>query len=116
MKLDLSKMILEGSTRRNSREDCQVSRVTKQYTVEPEFKVFKTVYGDYEVLHKEPIVLEAVNMGDNKVHISGNVSLVLGIPCSRCLETVPTDIDFSISLEAGFFISTFPTLSLYHSS
>ncbi|MGN0375651.1 MAG: YceD family protein [Butyrivibrio sp.] len=99
MKLDLSKMILEGSTRRNSRDDCQVSGVTKQYTVEPEFKVFKTVYGDYEVLHKEPIVLEAVNMGDNKVHISGNVSLVLGIPCSRCLETVPTDIDFSISLE-----------------
>lgn len=98
MKLDLSKLILDGSFGKHD-EDYQTSRVTKQYTVEPEFTVFKTGGGDYEVIHKQPIELTVTNLGNNKVHIRSDVELTLGIPCDRCLEIVPTNIKFELSID-----------------
>lgn len=99
MKLDLSKLILEGSGRRNNVGNAQVERVTKQYTVEPEFMTYSCSYGDYEVISKKPIELNVVNLGNNKVNIFGNVELVLGIPCDRCLKVVPSKICFELSLD-----------------
>lgn len=99
MKLDLSKLILETSGRRNNAGNTQVERVTKQYTVEPEFTTYSCSYGDYEVISKNPIELNVVNLGNNKVNIFGNVELVLGIPCDRCLKVVPSEICFEMSLD-----------------
>ena len=102
MKLDLSKIILDGSSHKRNSDDYHTRKIEKQYTVEPEFTVFSCVYGDYEVINKNTIVLDAVNLGNNKVHIRGDVELVLGIPCDRCLKVVPTDISFVLSLELDF--------------
>lgn len=99
MKLDLSKIALDGSSHRRVNDEYHVRRIEKQYTVEPEFTVFKCVYGDYEVISKKPILLNVANLGDNKVHIQGNVEIVLGIPCDRCLKIVPTEVSFALSLE-----------------
>lgn len=101
MKLDLSKIIYDGSSRKRA-DEYNTKKIEKQYTVEPEFTVYSCVYGDYEVIRKSPIELNVVNLGYNKVHIRGDVELVLGIPCDRCLEVVPTDIRFVLSLELNF--------------
>ena len=102
MKLDLSKIILDNPSHKRVRDDYQTKKIEKQYTVEPEFTVFSCIYGDYEVIRKKPIALDAVNMGNNKIHIRGDVELTLGIPCDRCLEIVSTDINFVLSLELDF--------------
>ena len=107
MKLDLSKFILDGSSHKRVRDDYHTKRIEKQYTVEPEFTEFKCVYGDYEVFSKKPIDLCVVNLGTNKVHIQGDVALVLGIPCDRCLKVVPTDVSFVLSLELNFSDETY---------
>ena len=87
MILDLSKLI---------------KRVEQQYTVYPEFSVYKTNYGEYEILHKEPFTLKITKLEDDKLHIEGKVNLTLGIPCDRCLEIVGTDISFEISKDIDF--------------
>lgn len=102
MKLDLSKYVSEGQGRRNYGEDYQVKRVEQQYTVEPELEVFKTNYGEYEIIHKKPIVLTITRTGNNKLHIGGSVHMVLGIPCDRCLEVVKSPIDFELSVDLDF--------------
>ena len=87
MILDLSKLI---------------KRVEQQYTVCPEFSIYKTNYGEYEILHKEPFTLKITKLEDDKIHIEGKVNLTLGIPCDRCLEIVETDISFDISKDIDF--------------
>ena len=112
MKLDLSKIILDNPSHKRVRDDYQTKKIEKQYTVEPEFTVFSCIYGDYEVISKKPIVLNAVNLGNNKVHIRGDVELTLGIPCDRCLEIVSTDINFVLSLD-GCILSLKKNVSKY---
>lgn len=102
MKLDLSKYISEGQGRRAHNDDYQIKRVEQQYTVEPEFDVFKTGFSEYEVTHKEPIVLTITRTGNNKLHIGGDVSLAINIPCDRCLEAVNYPIDFELSIDLDF--------------
>ena len=87
MILDLSKLIM---------------RVEQQYTVCPEFSIYKTNYGEYEILHKEPFTLKITKLEDDKLHIEGKVNLTLGIPCDRCLEVVEKDISFDISKDIDF--------------
>ena len=87
MILDLSKLI---------------KRVEQQYTVCPEFSIYKTNYGEYEILHKEPFTLKITKLEDDKIHIEGKVNLTLGIPCDRCLEVVEKDISFDISKDIDF--------------
>ncbi len=102
MKLDLSKHISDGQGRRVHGDDYQVKRVEQQYTVESEMDVFKTNYGEYDVLHKEPIVLTITKSGNNKLHIGGYVHMILGIQCDRCLEVVKSPIDFELSVDLDF--------------
>lgn len=102
MKLDLTKHLSDGPGRRNSHDDYQMKKVEQKYTVLPEFKIFKTNYGEYEVLHCEPIELKLTNSGSNKLHIAGEVHLTLGIPCDRCLSDVSCPICFEISNDLDF--------------
>ncbi len=52
---------------------------------------------EYAVVKKEPFELKLVKLEKNKFSISAKGFVVLDIPCDRCLEPVPTRIDFEIN-------------------
>lgn len=72
---------------------------TRQYTVNYEASVFSYKMGDYEVISSEPFVIELTSPVKNKLRIKGSGSVVLAIPCDRCLKEVNTAIDFDIDEE-----------------
>ena len=64
--------------------------------VELSLSAFESRLGDYPILEKSPITLHIANQENKRLLIQGDVDLRVSIPCSRCLEDVPTDIHFSI--------------------
>jgi len=52
---------------------------------------------EYAVVKKEPFELKLVRLEKNKFSISAKSFVILDIPCDRCLEPVPTRIDFEIN-------------------
>ena len=102
MKLDLSMYVSDGQGRKTADIDYQIKRVEKQYTVEPEIKVFNSGYGEYEITHCDPIDLIITKMGVNKLHIGGKVHMVLNIPCDRCLEMVEAPVNFDLLVDLDF--------------
>lgn len=77
---------------------------SKQYTVSYESDTFSYRDGDFRVVSSEPFELRIVSPAKNKIHITGSGSIILAIPCSRCLEDVntviPFDIDEEVSVDA----------------
>ncbi|SFG10656.1 uncharacterized protein SAMN04487761_10456 [Lachnospiraceae bacterium C7] len=69
------------------------------HTVEIEMTSIKSRLGDFPIRKKEPVTLTLKNIENDKISIKGEVKLTLDIPCSRCLETVPTAIECSIDKE-----------------
>ena len=65
---------------------------SKQYTVSYESDTFSYRDGDFRVVSSEPFELRIVSPAKNKIHITGSGSIILAIPCSRCLEDVNTVI------------------------
>ena len=57
---------------------------------------FRSRLGDFPIISKEPIELHIVNQENAAVLITGSVDMEVAIPCSRCLEDVPTPIHFDI--------------------
>ena len=64
--------------------------------VELSLSAFESRLGDYPILEKSPITLHIANQENKRLLIQGDVDVRVSIPCSRCLEEVPTDIHFSI--------------------
>ncbi len=62
--------------------------------VELTFSSFQSRLGDFPILQKQPVSLRIENQEGKNILISGTVTLEMGIPCSRCLEEVPTSIHF----------------------
>ena len=50
----------------------------------------------YPVIRKDPFVIQAYKTGKDKVQIQCNGSVILSIPCDRCLEPVEMNIDFNV--------------------
>lgn len=69
------------------------------FQAELEMNTFQSRLGDYAIVEKSPIAFTVTKLGKKKVSISGDVSIVLNIPCVRCLEDVRTPIHFSIDRE-----------------
>ena len=69
---------------------------SKQYTVSYESDTFSYRDGDFRVVSSEPFELRIVSPAKNKIHITGSGSIILAIPCSRCLEDVNTVMKNSI--------------------
>lgn len=61
-----------------------------------EMEVFETAYASYDIVEKQPVQLNLVKTGRNKLTVNGSGSVTLDIPCDRCLEPVATPICFTI--------------------
>ena len=75
-----------------------VKSINKETTIETELALtsFESRLGDYPILKKQPISLHISNVENAAVHITGTVDIDIAIPCSRCLEEVPTNMHFDI--------------------
>ena len=75
-----------------------VKSINKETTIETELTLtsFESRLGDYPILKKQPISLHISNVENAAVHITGTVDIDIAIPCSRCLEEVPTNMHFDI--------------------
>lgn len=68
----------------------------KTYTPDIEMTVYHGPNGDYKVAAEKPVTLRIINLGGKKLVVEGKAELTLVIPCDRCLEPVPIDLDFDI--------------------
>ena len=75
-----------------------VKSINKETTIETELALtsFESRLGDYPILKKQPISLHLSTVENAAVHITGTVDIDIAIPCSRCLEEVPTNMHFDI--------------------
>ena len=78
-----------------------LSRENKELTekVQLGFTSFTSKLGDFPITKAAPIELQIKNRENKRLIIRGDVDLDASIPCSRCLEEVPTNIHFSIDKE-----------------
>ena len=73
---------------------CANKEVTKE--VQVELNSFVSRLGEFPITKKAPIDIRIANQENKRLLIQGDVDLTISIPCSRCLEEIPTDIRFSI--------------------
>ena len=76
---------------------CENKEITKE--VQIEFDSFVSRLGEFPIIEKAPIELRIANRDGSKLLITGTVDFAASIPCSRCLEEVPTRIHFDIDKE-----------------
>lgn len=76
---------------------CENKSLTEK--VQIELESFVSRLGEFPIIEKAPIDLQIANIDGGKLRISGTVDLAASIPCSRCLEEVPTRIHFDIDKE-----------------
>lgn len=56
----------------------------------------------YDFIDKPPVHLVITNQNKRRVLIEGNAEYTLSIPCSRCLESVPTVVPVEIHVSLDF--------------
>ena len=71
--------------------------VIKNFKVEPDFEKLKLRRGSYPVSYKEPFLL-TVSKAEDKLHVTGETTIRLIIPCDRCLEDVENTFHITIDL------------------
>lgn len=76
---------------------CENKEITKE--VQLELNSFISKLGEFPITKKAPIDIRITNRENKRLLIQGEVDLTVSIPCSRCLEEIPTDIRFSIDKE-----------------
>lgn len=69
--------------------------VIKNFKVEPDFEKLKLRRGSYPVSYKEPFLL-TVSKAEDKLHVTGEMTIRLIIPCDRCLEDVENTFHITI--------------------
>ena len=72
------------------------------FSPEIEMEAFCLDGEHYEFIRKSPVELKAQNEGHSVVNFSGHVDVTIDIPCSRCLTSVPTRLDFDFSQKVDF--------------
>ena len=73
---------------------CADREMTKEVPIE--MQSFVSRLGEYPITRKAPVDIRIANQENRRLLIQGNVELTVSIPCSRCLEEVPTDIRFRV--------------------
>lgn len=76
---------------------CENKEITKEASIE--LDTFVSRLGEFPITKKAPIDIRIANRENKRLLIQGDVDLTVSIPCSRCLEDVPTDIHFFIDKE-----------------
>ena len=61
-----------------------------------ESESFDTGIAKYSILEKPEFELCITRIGKNKLEIKAESFVVLDIPCDRCLESVPTKVEYSV--------------------
>ena len=61
---------------------------TIEETVSVEMTEFKTSFGCFPIVDKQPLHIIVKHIKQRELSIEGKVDLVLEIPCDRCLESV----------------------------
>ena len=69
--------------------------VIKKKKNEPDFEKLKLRRGSYPVSYKEPFLL-TVSKAEDKLHVTGETTIRLIIPCDRCLEDVENTFHITI--------------------
>ncbi len=81
---------------------------TMQFTVTPELTVLSYRFGDFPVREVRPCILQIEHTSDRKLAVTGSASLVVEIPCARCLEpvlcTLQIEPDLEIDLKENEYI------------
>ncbi len=60
----------------------------KTYTQSLEMEQFQGPAGCYEIVKKEPVVLQITHLKERKLKVQGEENLTLLMPCDRCLTLV----------------------------
>ncbi|HIT07153.1 MAG TPA: DUF177 domain-containing protein [Candidatus Scybalocola faecipullorum] len=71
----------------------------EHYTVPLEKDDFRIQGRRYPIISKSPVEIDIINQGERKICVDAKVSLVVDIPCDRCLEDVSTKFEFDIHKE-----------------
>lgn len=70
-----------------------------------EMTCFKSDFGTFDILKKEPVSVTVEYAGEKKLVITGNTEVIVKIPCDRCLTDVeielPVKFDKKVSLESA---------------
>ena len=74
---------------------------TIEKNIPVEMTEFKASYGSFPIIEKEDAHIVVKHMKQRELMIKGEASLVLEIPCDRCLEPVeiPFDLDFAKNVD-----------------
>jgi uncharacterized protein len=73
-----------------------VKGLKESFTVKYEQEFFKTGREAYPVAESPEFELSIANVGERKLLIQGNGSVVLVMPCGRCLEEVHVPVEFEL--------------------
>ena len=101
MNIDLSE-IFQKNVRYSRVADNEGATEAKKYIVSIDMDTFDSKLGSYAIVEKTPIELKVTVCGRNKAHIEGDVSLVMDIPCDRCLDPVRCSIEFQLDKDVDF--------------
>ena len=71
----------------------------KSVEIPLEMEKFSTKLGSYEIVDKKPMTFKFTGLGKKKVNMEAELTVVLLIPCDRCLEDVKQEIHISTSKE-----------------
>lgn len=74
---------------------------TASYAVPVDMGEVKTDFGVFKVLSAEDLNLKITHEKEGKLHIEGQTSMVIALPCDRCLTDVPTEfeLDFEKNID-----------------
>lgn len=61
-----------------------------------EMNEFHSSLGTFSITHKDSFNLTITHSKDQKLHMAGETSITVSIPCDRCLEPVETKLDLVI--------------------
>lgn len=73
---------------------CENKEITKEVAIE--LTSFDSKLGTFTFLEKKPFDLRIVNEDNKRLLIFGETSVMIAIPCDRCLEDVPTELHLTI--------------------
>ncbi|MCM1307041.1 MAG: DUF177 domain-containing protein [Butyrivibrio sp.] len=100
MILDLSDMFPDGA--RPFRVSGAGKGAQRKYTVVPDTDRLDLGRVSYPIADKPPIDLYVSRIGKSGIHIEGNVSLTLLVPCDRCLDETEQALSFELDRDIDF--------------
>jgi len=74
-------------------------------TVPMEMASCKGPYGDYPILHSEPVHIVVAHVKDKELLIQVDTRLVIQVPCDRCLQEVEQELALHVTRHVDLGVS-----------